>query len=263
MTKHRFWQAPYLSWFSREFYQSVLGSWRGLGLAYLLFFLAIIWLINLVQINPFLTEIKEDYVLPVVEQMPRLEFDGAEMSTNVETPYVIRVDGEVVAIVDPDADVGAVSGITSDVGLVFTRTGVIVTQDGGVPRETPWVAGIDYLDKERLTAWAGLFESWARALLYPFGLAGSFLFRFVEALVLALVALVIGNTQGRPLTYVQAVRLTVVAVSVAVMVQTFLTVANVSIPAWWFVSFLIVAIYQYFGVTSFEGASEDAVEEAY
>ena len=262
MTKYRFWQAPYLSWFSRDFYKSVLRSWRGLGLAYLLFFLAVVWLINIGQFNPFLTEIKEDYVLPVVEQMPRLEFDGAEMSTNVETPYFIRVDGEVVAIVDPDADSSALSGITSDFGLVFTRSGVIVTQDG-VPRETPWVAGIDYLDRERLTAWAGLFESWARALLYPFGLAGSFLFRFVEALVLALVALVIGNMQGSPLTYVQAVRLTVVAVTVAVMVQTFLSVAAVSIPAWWFVSFLIVVIYQYFGVTSFEGAVEDGVEDAY
>jgi hypothetical protein len=75
----RFWQAPYLSFFSLTFYRDVAQRWRGLSLTYLLVLLAISWLPNILRLNQSLETFRTATLPPLLEQVPKLEIVNGEI----------------------------------------------------------------------------------------------------------------------------------------------------------------------------------------
>ena len=254
-----FWQAPGLAFHSERPYVAAARSWRGLALGYLLLLAILVWLPTAASLQRDFAWIREAFVPAVTEELPRIEIRGGEAVVMAETPVEITgPEGDVVAILDPDADRTALDRL--DGGLLLTRdTLYLETFEGVRTLDLSTVASV-VVTRESFAAAADTTIRWVGWLLYPVGAALGFVYRLVQALIYALATVVLARSVGTGLSYAAAVRLTAVALTPVMALALLQGVLGFNVPAWWLVSVATTFIYIYFGVRGLADAGPDGAE---
>jgi Protein of unknown function (DUF1189) len=253
-----FWQAPYLAWFSKPFYQDVAQRWRGLALTYLLVLLAVTWLPNAFRLNQRVENFRTKDLPPILEQVPRLEIANGELQADVQMPY---------RIVDPKSQETLVAIDTNATEEDFDRldTAILITKDKIISNRNSFSRSFNLsdlegvsIDKESLGRWIDSGISWTRTLAYPLLVINSWSYRFFQALLFGVLGLIIANTIQARLPYAAVVRLSVIALTPVILIRTLLNFFSVSVPFWWLLAFAITVIYLYQGVKANQGYSEES-----
>ena len=105
------------------------------------------------------------------------------------------------------------------------------------------------MDGPRVEKWLRVFGTWGFVAIYPDLVASSFVYRIVQALFYSVFGLVIAKSLRSRLTYGGVLRVTVVALTPAVLAKTLLW-NDLGFPFSWVLYFLIAIGYLAFGLTS-------------
>lgn len=256
-------KALFLSFFSRDVYRDVFLRWQGIGFGYLL-------LLNIVLITPLIVVLMiqadraiftdgtlrpelRDIAGQAIAQLPPLQWENGELSTPAEQPHRIEVsiEGEPVLLAIIDLDASLADLRDSDAIMLLTREAVHAREGEHEFKTHYWSeiggeAGQEsfYLDSDRAGHFFNRAVAWTvdnKLWLYvTFGLIGwsgtllvMFLYRAVQVLILGGAGLLIASVMKLHLRYEDAVRLSCVALTPAVLADMVLTLAigdGISIP---------------------------------
>jgi hypothetical protein len=243
---------PVLAFFSKAFYQDAAWRWRGTNLLYLFLLLAVAWLPQVVKVSWGLSRFLKQEAPAFVEQVPPVHIRDGKLSVEAPEPYIIRVEGHDKPLMLIDTTGEFLSLDDTDAYVLATETKVYTRNS---PTETrtydlSQVKRFD-LDKARVAGWIDVLRRWFGVVMYPTVLLGSYVYRVVQALVYGLIGLGFASAVRARLTYQDAMRLSVVAVTPVIVLDTALGLAGVGIASgflWWLVCLAIAMAYLFLGV---------------
>jgi Protein of unknown function (DUF1189) len=251
-----FWQAPYLAWFSKPFYQDVVERWRGLALTYLFVLVAVAWLPNAFRLNRLMENFRTQDLPPILEQVPKLEIINGEIQADVNMPYRI-IDpktNETLVVIDTNASEDDFDRLNTSV--LITKTQVISNRSSfSRSFNLSDLEGVS-IDKESLGRWMDGGIAWTRTLAYPLLVINSWGYRFFQALIFGVIGLIITNSMHAKLPYAAVVRLSVIALTPVIILRTLFDFFSISIPLWWLLAFAITIVYLYQAIKANQGYSE-------
>ena len=269
-------RAIYASFYSKDLYRDVSSRWEGLGFSYLFLLVAliitpaIVILISMIDrtlfgdaFNPHINRMATE----IIEQLPTLEWDENQMRVidgeEVKT-ITISMEERELPIIRLDADGSAEELIGSEHFMMLTRDALHFQKMGGEVESKPWeeiitqdgfvldnaVArsladeGIQWLTQNRTSLYLtfGIF-------FWAFTVLAFYLYRIIEALVIAMFGLLIQRPLGEDLDYAQLVRIAAVAMTPAIIIDIALLAAGLGGIS--FIMFMLVSLgYLGFGVNA-------------
>lgn len=244
------WQAPYLAFFSEAFYRDVATRWRGLAFGYLFCLLLFAWIPSLLMLNGYIRAFRSDTLPALLEQVPQIELRNGEISTDADMPFYIRAEGETVAVIDTAASQEDLERF--DTPVLLTKTHLIFEDEGSIEvfnlSDVPTWLGPIRINQSGLQALYDIVGKWLSVWILPLVAVGSFLARAVQALVLALVGLMIAARLKVDLSYAALVRLSVIALTPVILLNTMLTLFDASIGLWGLIALAMALTYLYVSI---------------
>ena len=231
MKKYSILKPVVLSFYSKELYRDVAQQWRGTGFAYLFLLLALAWFPVALKVHTGFVEWLNQNAPAFLLQVPSITIRNGQVSADVETPYVITTNkGEPVAIID-------LTGQRTD--LDDTPAVILLTQDKLLlkqtnPRETRMydlsqVQSFS-LNRQDLEGWAGWARTWFGMIFYLIVLPSEYVYRIVQALLYAAIGLAFCKSLKVSMNYLTVLRLTVIALTPVILVQTILSLVDIPVP---------------------------------
>lgn len=243
----------YLSWFSRDFYNEVAQSWQGVGFRFLMVVLGLYSLIIAAVFQFHLSAYLDDFIVPVFRQAPQLNLDQGKLSMDRRSPYVVedpryKGKGKPFMIFDlredaplPDPDLN---------GMFFIRDKELL-QFGG-RRETIDLSGnwkTPLFPQDSLKS-LGQIKVWSGSAVFLVLFSTSFFFIAIQVFLYGLLAFVLSGLLRRPLQFVQAARLSTVALLPVITLDFLQRLTGLFLPLWTLVSVLLTIGYLAFAIRS-------------
>lgn len=258
------WKAVYKCFYSQDIYRDAAHCWRGLGYKYLLAVLFAAWLIAAVHVQLVVREFIVDYLKPVFMQLPTMsvkngvmKLDGASELVQIKDPR----DGHLLVSFDMREEPKAPPA--DKIGIFVERRRVILhskdkqqVYDFKNLKDTvyDWTYHIKILDG---------FANWSGVVVVGVFWISSFVLCALQALLYGLAGKLIAVFAKRRLTYAQLVRISVVAMTPALIIDTCQKLLCAGIPVWPLVSVCITVAFLIYGVkvnsVSFEWSLTQAV----
>lgn len=240
-----------LSFFSRDLYQDVARNWTGTGFAYLLLLLAVAWLFIAAKIhNDFSGWVEKQGPL-LVKDLPKITITNGKVQTDPPGRHEVRdpENGEVFLIIDASMEAIDLDELPEQ-AVVLTHSKLLVKQKDRSQTRVFDLAGIQDFSMDRADAerWLRALAQWMVPALYPFLVLGSFAYRIVQALFYSLFGMLFRGSAGAQLDFLTVLRLTCVAVTPAVLVDTAKDLSGTPIRLWWLICFLVAIYYVWFAV---------------
>lgn len=246
MRRYRILEPLWLSFYSKDLYRDVARNWGGETFAYLLLLVALSWIPLVVRVHWSFAKFADSEAQHFVEQIPQITIQDGEVSTDVPTPYAIKdKQGATVAIIDTTQDTPDLDALEDDV-VLLTRGKLAVKQSRRRQTRIQDLSGITEfsLDRDRIRAWLETARTWLALLLFPFVVLPEYLYRLVQVALYALLALPL----ARGLVYVRLLRITTVAITPVLLVDTAETLVEWRIPGWSVICFGLAMGYLAFAV---------------
>ena len=111
-----------------------------------------------------------------------------------------------------------------------------------------------YVDRTIVTNWVAWGSKWASWVLIPIALVFSFIYRLIQGLIYGAIGMIFNNSFNAHLPYAALIRLSFVAVTPVMLLDTILSLANINVPAWSFICLAIAMLYLAMGVKANEQA---------
>ncbi len=248
-----------LSFYSKALYQDVAQQWRGTGFAYLFLLLALTWLPVVFKVHTGFVSWLNENAPAFLLQMPTIAIRNGQVSTDVDTPYVITTNkGEPIAIID-------LTGQYTD--LDDTKALILLTEDKLLLKQEnrPETRMYDLsqvrnfsLNRQDLEGWAVWARRWFGVVFYLIVLPSEYVYRILQALLYAALGLAFCMSLKMELPYLTVLRLTVVALTPVILVQTVLTLLSLNVPGLWLLSLAGALGYLYFALKANSEAAPPA-----
>jgi hypothetical protein len=240
-----------LSFYAKELYVDVARRWSGFALGYLFLLMALAWLPTMVQFHLQVSSYTGKHAHALAVQFPPMTLRGGQLSVEGDAPVYVKdpESGALLVIVDPGGQHTSLEG--TEARVLLTRTQVLLRRS---PQETRAYSlagfGDTRVEPADIERWMRLAGNWLAAFFYPFALAASYLYRVAQALLYAAIGVLFARGAKVALDYPALVRLAVIAVTPAVIVDTLRDIARVPVPLWPLVCFVIAMAYLQFGVNA-------------
>ena len=104
------------------------------------------------------------------------------------------------------------------------------------------------LDRDMITGWMAKAKTFVAPVVYPFAVLGSFVGRVLQILIYAAIGLILSSCCNTRRTYTELLRLTVVALTPCIIVQTVLGIVQIRVPVPGLLYFLAAMGYLLFGI---------------
>ncbi len=244
-------QSLYLSFFSRPLYRDIRRNWKGLGLPYLLLILMIYWVPEMMHIKNIISEFIADEVPQYVDQVPTITIVGGKASIKESDPFYVydKKNNRPVAIIDTSGQILSLDN--SPAMALLTRDSLIIRQD----RDTKETRSLSLSDLGDITITSRLIYNWLEVfkdlfaiVLFPFALLISFFFHIAQTLLLAVLGGSFAKYFNVQIDFKSLVRLSVVAFTPAIMLETAHAVVDIYYPYSSLFSFLITSGYLFYAV---------------
>jgi len=243
------WRAIYKSWYSRDIYREAAHRWRGLGFRYLIMLLLGLWIIASINVHMVVRNYAVGYLLPMVKQLPKFTIKNGILTTERPEKFIeIRSPRDQKPVVTFDLrDKPTLPPLAQD-GIflesrrvIFHANGEEHTYDFSKMKDSDWEWSYHIKALEALGIWTGF------VVLGLFWLS-SFILCALQAMVYALAGKVFTMIAKRRLTYPQLVRISVVALTPPLIIDTCQKLVLHGIPAWPLVSVAITLGFIAYGV---------------
>jgi len=238
-----------LSFFSRDLYLDVGRNWRGAGLLYLLFVVALATALIVIHMQVALLRWSHGDASQMVSQIPSIQIRHGIVHVDRATPYFIRNpnNDSVVAVIDTSGSIGSLEG--SGAMVLLTRDHLFMRKSGAETRVFD-LSRVDNfsVDRARAAGWLRALATWLAIVCAPFILAGLYAFRLIQQLIGAVIGWLIGSASGVSLDFEARMRLTAIALTPALVVEMALTEMHATPSSWgllWTaitVGYLVIAI---------------------
>ena len=242
---------PIMSFFSRSLYRDLAFRWKGTGFAYLLLLLAVCTLFSAINCHIDLVHFVDHLAPPVISQVPTIKITNGEVTVYKPQPYYITVprSGRILAVLDTTGTIRSLD--ETDAILFLTKSGLII-REGQTGSRTLSFAKVDNftVDQYKVRGWLNNIKRFFLPVAYPVSVLGSFVVKVIQALIYAAIGLLFAKWCKVELKYASLLRLTVTALTPAIIVKTLLGATSVHLPfaGLWYV--LATMGYLVFGVTA-------------
>lgn len=244
-------QTLYLSFFSRPLYQDIRRNWRGFCLSYLLVILMFYWVPEMMNMNNNISEFIADEAPQYVDQVPMITISKGKASIKEGVPLYIydKKNNTPVAIIDTSGQILSLDNTPAVV--LLTGDSLLVRQD----RDSKETRRLSLSDMDDITItpkliynWLEVFNNLFVVVLFPVALLLSFLIHVVQVFLLAMLGRSFAKYFTIQLDFKTLVRLSVVAFTPAIMLETVHAVLDIYYPYSSFFSFLITGGYLFYAV---------------
>lgn len=237
-----------LSFFSRSLYRDVGKNWRGTGLLYLFFVLALLWIPTMIKGYVGLARFTDTDAREISRQIPPITIRNGHASTTVPMPHYITIPrtGETLALIDTRDNTNASN---TSVPLVLTETKLVMNKGGSETRVYD-LSGVQnfFVDQTRVEGWLDLLRRWFFPVLYPLALLFSFVFRGIQILIYALIGLLFARMLNANLDYKALMRLAAISITPVLALNLLFEFVPVYIPGWLLFGIVIELAYLFFAV---------------
>ena len=235
MKQYSFYHGFFLSFISGKFYQDVAQQWSGICFWYLVLLMLITSLISSMKILSNMGVVDQQTLAPFTSQFVPIHIQDGEASCDAPQPHFIRESqfGDPIVIIDTKDMVDE-----SEFENVFViRQDELVIKQPNKTQSLPLstveelLGGPTTIDQQWMDAtilyWYGLFKM----LFFPLWFGLSFVYRFMEAIVLGLIGLAIAALRKTNLHFGQTLRLSVMALTPVVIFNTIFELFSLTGPA--------------------------------
>jgi len=239
----------FMSFFSRSLYQDVARNWKGLCFAYLLSLLALTLLPEVLKVRKDLSDFLRNEAPRIIRQVPPITISKGKVSVEGQEPYFILDEktGNPLIIIDTT---GRINTLGDSSALILVRkTDVLIKKDKTETRTLDLADIEDFsINRNLLYGWMEGIEDSFAFLVYPFAVVFSFLYHIVKALLFAAMGLLLARAFRSSIDYRALVRLSVISMTPALVLNTFLITVGLVVPNWWAIGFLLTTGYLFFAV---------------
>lgn len=240
---------PVLSFYNKSLYRDVCLNWKHSIFFYLLLLMAICTIPFIVTIQLAISDFVENDAPDVVSQIPNIYFDDGKASINETQPYAIYDPdtGEILGVIDTT---GSMSSLSDSNGYVLITETDALLWKSEVETRTFSFQEIDNFTFEpaMITHWLDVIKKFMAPAFYPVAVLGCFIGRLIQVLVYAAIGLLFASWCKSSRTYVELVRLAIVAVTPPIVIKTLFGLFDISLPAAGLWYFLIAMGYLYYGI---------------
>jgi hypothetical protein len=255
MKRYSIIHVPVLSFFSKALYRDVCLQWKGTGFAYLLLLLAVCWIAPIIKIHQDFSVFVDTEATQIISQIPTISIVNGKASVAEPQPHRITnpKTGETLVVIDTTGGIATLEDAEA-IGLV-TETHAIFKKSQVETRSFSFADVKQFtLGQDMITRWLAVTKRIMAPVLYPFAVLGSFLGRVIQVLLYAAIGMLFASWCKSRRTYVELLRLSIVAVTPVIIIKTLLGIGHVSIPFAGLWYFLGAMGYLFFGV---KAASQD------
>jgi hypothetical protein len=258
------WRTVYKCWYSKDVYRDAAHCWRGLGFRYLSALLFVLWLLASIHVHILVHEFAIEYLKPLVAQIPRIEIkDGIATVDRPDRIFQINDPRNGRKLIGFDLTDTPERIPVNVEGIFFEKRRVLFHLKGNEQ--------IYDFEKQKDQTWEWDYHPkildaiafWSGPIVLAVFWISSLILCALQALLFGFTGKLIAILAKRRLTYPQLVRVSVVAMTPALIIDTCQKLFCVGLPAWDLVSVLIGLAYLIYGVkvnsVSFEWSLSQAV----
>jgi len=265
---YRYWEALYLSFYSKNLFIDVGKRWRGLGLGYLMMVLAILAIPFSLMIGvTFNTFFNEQFIEPLL-QLPTIYVQKGQASIDKPVPYIIKNSKQqVVLIVDTSDTITKFNNEYPHLNILLNKEKMsyrIPTPQlfkSVQPQEAPRIPMTQEYGKNANSVFDGKklvsegtfsgLKYTSLLMIYPIVISVLFSFFIVMFPVFALLGQVFGRVFfSFQLTYAQACRLLIVSATPMLLILLTLLPLNIVFPGMGIILIALMATYFSYALTA-------------
>lgn len=253
-------QATFMSFFSMDLYRDVVENWRGVAFLYLFLLTIFTWAVMAAGLHLKLGTAINASVYKTIDQFPTIKINKGEINIDKESPYYIKNPNnpdQIIVAFDTSSDDPAVAK-EQNIPVIVTKKKIVIHERRGdkvFVEEKPIMDGSGSLDgliiePETITIVVNLIKNWLGLILFLFMVPLGFIFLAIQVLIYAVIGKLFANIKNVNLTFGELMRLSVMAVTPVLILDTLLKATGAQLP-WWPPAALIVAmVYLFLGVSA-------------
>ncbi len=184
-----------------------------------------------------------DILVMFNEKAPDFTFDQGELKATGKMPVVIEQSKDMIVIVDT-------TGKTDISALDKYETGVLITKNKMIDKKSKVEQRVYLFDsykdwkftKADVARWLPLLRWFSVGIVF-FTVAGLFVLKLIDALILAVIGLLMYSIMKVKLTFGDLYKLSLYYLTLPIVVHTVLIVTRVGIPSFTFIYYLIALVY--------------------
>lgn len=250
MKKYSYFQAPILSFFSKDFYRYISNEKNGTGFIYLFLLLVLCVIPVTLEVEKVVNTYIDNESGQLISQVPEITIANGEASIEEPQPYFITdpENGKPIIIIDTTGEITSLGD--TEAKILISKTFTLYEKSEHETRKYDLVDVQDYvLNQSKINNWLAIAKEYFFVCLYPFILFGAFLWRIIQTLVYAVIGLIFVNILGSYNSYGSLLRLSVISITPIILIDTiFVTMLGIEIPFSGILFFLGAMAYLYFGV---------------
>ena len=229
MSKYSLFQIPLLSFYSTDLYRDMAFNKKGTGFAYLFLLLAFCWLVIIFAMDSKIDAYFDEYSPAFLDQFPEITIQDGKASILESQPYYIDdpETGRPLAVIDTT---GTINSLEQTEAVMLLTKNTVTFEKSKMETRTFDLSEVGdmVIDRTLLSTWVEAAKSYMAVVMYPFALAGSYFYRIIQMLIYAAMGLVFASMLKVEPDYSQLLRLSVVAATPAILINTFLWVAGIA-----------------------------------
>jgi hypothetical protein len=239
----------FMSFYSKSLYRDVGANWRKISYLYLLLLLSVCLIPVMFRTHQMVSDYVHAKAPEIVKQIPVITITKGEVSADVNMPYVIRDPESKAPVVVIDTTGQTTTLKDSGAFVLLTKKSLIIRKEKSGTR-TFDLSEIESLTINQSVAyeWIETFLDYFIFVLYPLSLIFSLALRIVQALIFALMGLVLSTRLRADLKFSSFMSLAIVAMTPSIMLDTVYNYIDIAIPSWWLVDFIIALGYFFFAL---------------
>jgi hypothetical protein len=249
MRKYGCLQAIIKSFYSRDLYRDAVVNWNFNVILYLTLLLAICWGCLSVGIQRTVNIEYGTFSHDYFPQIPEITINKGELKTPENRPYLILDPDSknIVAIIDTSGEYQSLDKTSAT--ILVTKHGVFYQSKSKLGRAHEFSPDLDIeIQPVQISSKLDLFVKWSWVFLFPFFLLFSLCYRIVEAALFAIIGEIFSHMWRVPLTYGEIFKITIFAMTPAIILGTVLNWFSISFAHMWLMYFVLSMGYLLFGI---------------
>lgn len=251
MRKYSYAQAPFLSFFSGDFYRYISNEKTGTGFLYLFILLAIYVVPTVFKAESGFEDFIQNEAPKIITQVPEITISNGRASIEEPQPYTI-IDPDTnkpLVVIDTTGQVTSLQN--TEARVLLTKTYVIYEKNEYETRTYDLSdVGNLVINQAFINDWIAIAQGYFIVVLYPFILLGLFIAQIIRMLIYAVLGMVFVKMLKASNDYSSLLRLSVIAFTPVIIMQAIVEIMEIPIPASGLIFFLIAMMYLLFGVSS-------------
>jgi hypothetical protein len=242
----------HMSFYSRDLYRDVAANWSTAScVLYLLSLLALCWVPGIIRLDTDISYYVTNEAPKLIAQMPEIVISQGAASIREPQPFIIKDPdtGEPFMIIDTTGGTKNLDN-TKAVILLARETLVVKTPDDKQQALELRELGDGTITKPVANAAVERFTEWFGILLYPFAVLFGFVFRAVQAAIIALFGMILTRSLRANLDYRQMLRLSLVAITPLIVFNSLCMFFRLEMPIPLLADLVLLTSYQVFAIRS-------------